>query len=405
MPETATEFEPRVGQALWMATQCPEGQSPPARVSYTPTPSPGYIVGQVLDAHTGDPVQEVSISAEGLETDSFAETITDAVGRFKVGPLQVEDGYTIVASAPQHSYRLWRGIALPEQGQVQNFALERSGNVQGVVQDAQGNAIADATVLLVQEDSLRWGEGEATTDTDGFYCFCRVDVDADTGSSLYSLLALHPEYTFAQEQVQVSPSYSSTNAPPLAMPPKSSIQGIVKVNGSAHEGVLVSICSDEQGLPLQGLSALTNSQGHFSIKVDGNNTYQLLVQGDQTEVANREVPVAPGQDASPQPEIDLRGPGSIRGIVRNLSGQSVEDLVIEVSLQDEDGDDLVASSMMTASDGSYQFDFVPPTPPNRFYTMRAWQPLGEDYRLFAQATGVVVTPDTETLVDLRSDTY
>ncbi len=87
MPETATEFEPRVGQALWMATQCPQGQSPPARVSYTPTLTPGYIVGQVLDARTGDPLEGVTLWTEGYETGSFAEAVSDGLGRFQLGPL------------------------------------------------------------------------------------------------------------------------------------------------------------------------------------------------------------------------------------------------------------------------------------------------------------------------------
>ena len=219
-------------------------------------------------------------------------------------------------------------------------------------------------------------------------------------------MVLHPDHSFVRQQIAVAGQYSSADTAPLVMPAKSAIEGILKVEHILQAEVLVVISSDVQGLPLFDLSTATNADGFFSIKVDSNDTYRLLIQGDETELADRYVSIAPGQTLATLPTIDLQGAGSITGTVSDLSGNGVSGIVVEVHLPDLDGEDGLVYSTVSGSAGAYSFDKVQPISGGRTYTVQAWQASGEEYYLFAQKEYVTVAPaPPTTLVDLQPESH
>ena len=151
------------GPVVWLTLKCPR-----------------YIAGQITDTLTNEPVEGIDVWFQGGSAGNVGYAATDALGRYSIGPLQSDEACSLVVQGPGYSYRILEDGTLPEEGLVQNVELVRVGSIEGTIRDSNGQPIANARVWLFQEDVPRWGGGETTTDEDGVYHFCGVDVSSQS---------------------------------------------------------------------------------------------------------------------------------------------------------------------------------------------------------------------------------
>ncbi|RAL22751.1 hypothetical protein DL240_07580 [Lujinxingia litoralis] len=157
-------------------------------------PTLGYLVGQVVDAESGEPVGGAQIFYEGRE---LAGQISDGEGGawrsygFEPGEaleLRVEHPHYEAALA---SYTVSEGEGTLE---VQLTPLPREAWVRGQVTDAEGNALADALVRVSGQD----GPVEVRTDEDGRF-------EAQVSAGDYTVAASAEGFLTAGQDVSLEP--------------------------------------------------------------------------------------------------------------------------------------------------------------------------------------------------------
>ncbi|WP_432045850.1 MFS transporter [Streptomyces asiaticus] len=140
----------------------------------------GGLVGNVVSAGDGVPVEEAVVMVTDVRGDVLASGTTDASGGFGFGELPAGD-HTLTVNAPG-----FRPVALPVQLSGSGVTtlevpLRPGARLRGVVRAGAGRrALTDARVTLV--DAAGNVVGTTTTGSDGAYSF----TDLDAGS--YSLI-------------------------------------------------------------------------------------------------------------------------------------------------------------------------------------------------------------------------
>ena len=388
---------------LWVTTSCAEGQSPPARLNWAPAAEAGYIVGQVLDARTSDPVEGVTLWVEGYETGSTAEAVSDALGRFKLGLLEAGGGYIVTAWGEDYSHRLWSDVTVPTPAPTQDFTLVRTGAVRGTLTDADGVGIADASVLLNPLDEPGLTVSMAETDANGHFCICSVGASsaADLNKCSYQIVAVHPSHSYFETTRVVTPRYQTADEVDASgtMLARGILKGTVLVDNVAKSGIAVSLLGNMTGsqIEITQSEVETNSDGFFQFSLSVPHTYRLLVEGLGTIAQEIEATVQAGEPTILDP-IQLQGPGSISGVVNDLQGHSVPGATVRLFSPDE------LSSMdqvITNAIGEFSFSNVIP---GTGYVVCVMMPNAYYDTHFPRVPNVTVQTGQPTPISLQGDT-
>jgi hypothetical protein len=240
-----------------------------------PNPNPP-IAGRVVDDQ-GKPVAGATVTLDApIAEMAFGQGLTkttDEQGHFR-----------FAAATPESTLRARKGkIGLLEplkvNGGEQNITLVlKDGyvtSITGLVTDAQGQPIANASVVLITRrgDTGLGGEPHRT-DANGRYSFDDLTVDAQ-----YSIDAVIKGYGQASENVPLKPGVSTEAAPLKLAKADSFIAGqVIDAAGHPVAGAKVGLMIDI-GTPPE---TLTDATGHF--RFDG------LVAGKMVTVYTIERP-------------------------------------------------------------------------------------------------------------------
>ena len=200
------QVEARVSQLTPLFIKNESYDCPSGPVTWFTPKCPGHIAGQITDALTGDPVENIGVWFQGGTAGNAGYAFTNALGHYVIGPLESDQACSLVVQGQGYSYRILDDGALPDDGLVQNVEIVRVGSVEGKIRDSNGRAIHGAKVWLFREDVPRWGTAETTTDDEGNYHFCGVDVSSESNlnGSSYEISASHPDHSFIRSVVSVA---------------------------------------------------------------------------------------------------------------------------------------------------------------------------------------------------------
>ena len=397
--------ENRVSQLTPLFTQMDDCDCPSGRVTWFTLKCSGHIAGQVTDALTGDPVEDIDVWFEGGSAGNGGHAVTDALGRYAIGPLESDEGCSLIISGPGYSYRILEDGTLHEEGWVQNVEIVRVGSVEGTIHDSDGNPIEGAKMWLFQEDVPRWGGGETTTDAKGQYHFCGVAVSSESNlnGTSYEISALHPDHSFIRAIVSVAAHYGPDQVVTLnaVMPERATITGTVSLGSQGSSSVLVGLSEDSNGLLGEGSTVVTDGAGGYSLSVNAPATYTLFAEGDQTSVAEVQISVQPGQTVVQR--LDLQPPGTISGRVYDSSGVPRSDIRIEVWSSFEDQLPLI-EPVLSDSGGDFGPLTLAPANTANGYIVRALErdatsdSSEESYTLIEEQEQIEVLPNHNTII-------
>ena len=348
---------------LWVTTSCAEGQAPPARRNWAPAAEAGYIVGQVLDARTNDPLEGVILWAEGYETGSTAEATSDALGRFKLGLLEAGDGYQVIALGEAYSSRSWEDVTVPAQGLVFNASLVRTGAAHGRITtlDETGEneiGVANAELQFWALDEPIGMMATSETDEQGNFCLCILDGSSasDLDKCSYRIVVIHPDYSYAEVTRQIVPRYVAADEAIVdsVLIARRTLEGVVNVDNSPHSGVKVTVRQNLTGSiadALPSVSEQTDAQGKFQFSLSVPATYLLFFQAEGTSTQHIEASVELGDEPQSLEPVNLQGPGNMSVSVTDLADNSITAATVE--LLDVNGSAELAVSTIPDQDGAF----------------------------------------------------
>lgn len=304
------------------------------------TPAP--FSGQVVEVGSHRPIPQAMVRAdpqpdpEELEaTIALGGAVTDSLGRFAL-------------ELPDQRWRLearaagFLSSAITAEKSSKDLVIELTRGVQlsGVVVDAAGKPVADATLRLTPGDVT-----SLTTDREGRFSLIAPH-------SPVSLHALAPDgrqgltrvtLTEKQEQAQVR----------IVVGEGSGLSGIVRDAQGPVAHADVRILAEPESLEVASFE--TALEGRFSAKGLPPGRYSVQAQqglGRRATVVGVELPVA-------QPvELVLSGAGRLTGVVQDESGQPIEHAI--VSLEWLRSLNEVQRTARTGPDGRFDFgDLLP----------------------------------------------
>ncbi|WP_226005885.1 carboxypeptidase regulatory-like domain-containing protein [Natrinema salinisoli] len=278
---------------------------------------PGSVEGTVTDA-AGEPIADATVTA-GDETVMTGDDGTYA--------LELEPGeYALEVSAEGYETVSEDVTVDADATTTVDVTLEAvDGTLEGTVTDMSGDAIADATVTV--------GDQQTTTDDNGTY-----SLDLEPGE--YTLTASAESYEDASQTVSVEADATTTADVTLEPVPT--------------DGTLEGTVTDTDG---ESIAGATVTAGDQQTTTDDNGTYSLdLEAGDYT----LEVSAEGYEDASQNVSIEVESTttadvtleeatGAVEGTVTDADGEPVADATVTA------GDETVT----TDENGTYALELEP----------------------------------------------
>jgi len=218
----------------------------------------GWIDGYVTDANTGYPIFLATVSAEGV---SLFGKNTGVNGYYKI---EATPGvYAVNASKPGYISNSTSATVKSEETTTVDFTLQLIvGRIDGTVTDAStGDSIEGADVTV--------NGYNATTDVDGHYNI--TDVPAGT----YTVTVSAAKHINQSKTATVTTGTTTTLDFELT-PLNGTISGIV-TDSSTGDPI------SEATVTANGMSATTNSSGHYAISDVPAGTYTVTVSANGYE--------------------------------------------------------------------------------------------------------------------------
>ncbi|WP_193767561.1 carboxypeptidase regulatory-like domain-containing protein [Halorientalis pallida] len=321
-------------------------------VEEPPTPTANFQVSNLqapAEATVGDTITvsadvENTGGAEGTQSVDFGLD-TDGDGSLETQASQQQtlaanDSTTVTfdvdtSGLPADTYT--HGVSTANDTETAQITLNEpvpdNGTISGTVLDANGNAIAGATVSA---DGVT-----TTTATDGSYSLSIAPGTYDVTASATDFLSATQSATVTENNV-TDVDFTLEAEPPG----NGTIAGTVTdTNGNALAGATVTV---------NGQSTTTASDGSYSLTVAPSD-YTVEANADGYQSATQQATVTEGDtttvDFSLTPED-----GTISGVVQDTNGNNLVDATVTANGQ----------STTTASDGSYSLTVAPGT-----YTVEA----------------------------------
>ncbi|MDF9745116.1 carboxypeptidase regulatory-like domain-containing protein [Natrinema salsiterrestre] len=311
----------------------------------------GSVEGTVTDADD-EPIADATVTA-GDET-----VTTDENGTYT---LELEPGeYTLDVSADGYETVSEDVTVDADATTTADVTLEAvDGTLEGTVTDTDGDAIADATVTV--------GDQETTTDENGSY-----SLDLEPGE--YTLAVSAEGYEDASRTVSVEADATRTADVTLEPVPT--------------DGTLEGTVSDTEGEPIADATVAVSDQ---QTTTDDNGTYSLELEAGEYALA---VSAEGYEDASQNVSIEVEttttadvtleeATGAVEGTVTDADGEPVADATVTA------GDETVT----TGENGTYALELEPGE-----YTLAV---SAEGYEDASQ--NVTVEADATTTADVTLD--
>ena len=304
--------------------------------------TPVSFSGRVVEAGSHRPLPQATVRAdpqqdpEELEpTVAVAGTVADSLGRFAIA--LPDQAWRFEARAPGY---LSASVSAAKPASDVVIELTRGVQLSGLVVDAAGQAIADATVHLTPGDVT-----SLATDREG-----RFSVVAP--HSPVSIHALAPDGRQGLTRVTLTEKQEQAQAR-IVVGEGSGLEGIVRDAQGPVAQADVRVLAEPESLEVASFQ--TALDGRFSAKGLPPGRYSVQAQqglGRRATVVGLELPVA-------QPvELMLSGAGRLTGVVQDESGQPIEHAVVSAEWQRSLNE--VQRTARTGPDGRFDFgDLLP----------------------------------------------
>lgn len=295
--------------------------------------------GQVKN-EDGSPAANVEIELRDDKGNVIYSGMTDEDGYYQF-PLEEDETYTAFATdgnlAGEETFTTDSSYDPLEDTDIQ---LGPVHTVQGVVQDEDGNPVANALVKIYDENGNE--VGQVRTDENGEYSI-PIYEEGD-----YEIVATIPGYGDIQ-QIVIDENWDDDQKIIMTLEPMLTAQGVVKNEDGSPAGNVFIELKDEDGNVI------------YSGRTDENGYYQFPLEEDKTYTAFAEDGIYSGKETfttdenyDPLEDTDIiLGPGAfVEGIVLNEDGSPASNA--DVKLYDNEGN--LISTTMTDENGEYHFD-------------------------------------------------
>ena len=251
------------------------------------------VRGQVVDASTGEPISGANVSVAAIDAPGDEQSQhTGDDGTFKVGVEKFAPGplHVRVAAkdhAPQEfSHEREFGVVSEEH----RVALDPQATVCGQITMADGRPAPDISVLRWEGDS---GNGVATTDAEGRFCFGHtggtITISASQGAT-------------GSDRRSISLRADESGALDLVLPPVGSIEMFV-LNPSGEPVTALTylrLYSLTEGRPQYYFPTREADDGHYELAYLVPDAYRLEARVDGLEpILLDNINVLPGHAAGP----------------------------------------------------------------------------------------------------------
>jgi hypothetical protein len=288
----------------------------------------GGISGQVTDAVSGLPLQNIRIHAENATSGTYvAGGYTDANGDYLIVENLATGTYNVTASDPEgHLDKTVSGIAVTAGVEVKgvNLALKRSGIISGKVTDAVSGLPLQSIVIRAQNATggTLFGGQYATTNASGNY---RINMNLATGT--YNVTAWFPEGHLDKTVSGIAVTAGVEVTVDLALTPSGIISGRVTATsgGAPLAGASVVAMSESY---MGG--ATTNATGYYKILSGlGNGTYMVMASYSEQYGQVMGVDVVEGSETpNVNIGIDVEPSGIITGKVTDTSSEPITSALV-----------------------------------------------------------------------------
>ena len=145
--------------------------------------------GILIEGMVTPPLKGIKISAYNKNDNSIITTaLTNAEGKYKIGPLSMEDEYEL--KAVKEGYKIY-----PKKENKHYFKCEKLSYLKVKVEDTEGNALSGVFISL--SSSERNFRANNNTNNEGFYTFM------DLSSGEYYIQPFLKEYKFEHNQKSI----------------------------------------------------------------------------------------------------------------------------------------------------------------------------------------------------------
>ena len=145
--------------------------------------------GILIEGKVSPPIKDIKISAYNKNDNSIITTsLTDEKGKYKIGPLSMEDEYEL--KAIKEGYKIY-----PSKENKLFFKCEKLSYLKVKVEDLEGNPLSGVFISL--SSSERSFRANNNTNNEGFFTFM------DLSSGEYYIQPFLKEYKFEQNQKSI----------------------------------------------------------------------------------------------------------------------------------------------------------------------------------------------------------
>lgn len=295
--------------------------------------------GQVLN-EDGSPAGNVDVELIDDQGNVIYSGKTDENGYYQF-PLEENKTYTAFATdgtlAGKETFTTDANYNPLEDTDIQLGPIH---TVQGIVQDENGNPVANALVKIYDENGNE--VGQVWTDENGEYSIPIYE------EGNFEIVATIPGYGDIQQLV-IDENWDDDQKIIMTLKPMLTAQGLVRNEDGSPAGNVYIELRDENGNVIY--SGRTDENGYYQFPLEENKTYIAhaedgLLSGEETFTTD--------SDYNPLTDTDivLTSGTFVEGIVLSEDGNTVEGA--EVKLFDNEGN--LISTTMTDENGEYHFD-------------------------------------------------
>jgi protocatechuate 3,4-dioxygenase beta subunit len=332
--DTRGDFTLVLPSGQYMLTAEREGQSALAHVELGTQAAPEVVLelgsalqvrGQVLD-EARQPVAGAKIEVRRANRDTlFREAVTDAAGRYSVGPLEPGNWRFRVEALRYYDFNEPHTLTA-DMGPL-DFTLEHAPTVEGLVTGTDGRPLPGLVVSLHRPGTKEpIYEASTGTDEEG-----RFVLEASEPADL--LVSLEDRYRM--EPVRVRAPARDVHLRPR---PGASVTGtVVDARGRPLEGFAVTLALEQQAPDYDSDCDTTDASGRFALRDFKPGAYILLAfqPGDSVE---RRVwrPVELREEAPLEVELRLPEERTLSGVVVDGQGRPLPGAYVQAELAPED---------------------------------------------------------------------
>ncbi len=306
----------------------------------------GGLSGNITDAATGQPVQNVLVNVESSNGLSTANATTDVSGGWKIIQNLQTGTYNITvqhfSSAMGYITATKTGISVTAGSMTgnQNFALVKSGAITGTVIDSVSHALLQGIAIEASYSNGTYAAA-AITDSKGQY-----DLNYDLPNGTYSMTELIPSGYLPNTLSNISVTTGQATTQNIALDRSGVIAGTVTdtATGQPISGATVIATSSNGSLSF----ATTDSSGNYILNTNlSNGSYVVQASYGSSFGGNQNVDVIAGQvTLNIDFQLTVAPSGAISGRITN-STRSVSNAY--VTAQGTGG----SNSSLTDSNGYY----------------------------------------------------